>query len=102
MSEESFGPVVGIQSVENDEEGLKMVNDSQFGLTGGIFTASLEKAQWFGERLEAGTAFMNKSDFLHPLLAWSGRKDTGKGVSLSKYGFYAVTQSKSFNYKFKP
>ncbi len=101
MVDESFGPIIGICSVENDEEALKYINDSKFGLTAGIYTKDKERAMVFGEKCNVGTVFMNRCDALSPYLPWTGRNLSGKGISLSKYGFHAVTKTKGFNFNMK-
>jgi acyl-CoA reductase-like NAD-dependent aldehyde dehydrogenase len=97
MREESFGPVVGIMKVRDDEEAVTLMNDSPYGLTASIWTRDMDRAAELGNRIETGTVFMNRCDYLDPYLAWTGVKDTGRGVSLSKYGFEALTQPKSFH-----
>lgn len=97
MREESFGPVVGIMKVRDDEEAITLMNDSIYGLTASIWTRDLERAAAIGARIETGTVFMNRCDYLDPYLVWTGVKDTGRGASLSKYGFDALTQPKSFH-----
>lgn len=101
MVEESFGPIIGISSVENDEEALKLVNESKFGLSSGIFTNDRERAISFLAKCQSGTVFMNRCDALSAKLPWAGRKLSGKGVSLSKYGFHAVTRTKGYNFNLK-
>jgi acyl-CoA reductase-like NAD-dependent aldehyde dehydrogenase len=97
MREESFGPVVGIMKVRDDEEAVTLMNDSPYGLTASIWTRDMDRAAELGSQIETGTVFMNRCDYLDPYLAWTGVKDTGRGVSLSKYGFEALTQPKSFH-----
>jgi acyl-CoA reductase-like NAD-dependent aldehyde dehydrogenase len=97
MREESFGPVVGIMKVRDDEEAVLLMNDSPYGLTASIWTRDEERAAELGSRVETGTVYMNRCDYLDPHLAWTGVKDTGRGVTLSKYGFDALTQPKSFH-----
>ncbi len=97
MREESFGPVVGIMKVGDDEEAVALMNDSRFGLTASIWTADLERAAALGARLECGTIFMNRCDYLDPGLVWTGVKETGKGGSLSEIGYHNLTQPKSFH-----
>lgn len=97
MREESFGPVVGIMKVRDDEEAITLMNDSPYGLTASIWTRDIERAAELGSRIETGTIYMNRCDYLDPQLAWTGVKDTGRGVSLSKYGFDTLTQPKSFH-----
>ncbi|KAI0338180.1 succinate semialdehyde dehydrogenase [Trametopsis cervina] len=107
MVEETFGPVVGIQKVDNDEEALKLMNDSPYGLTASIWTNAennreSEKAfGWFVEELETGTVFLNRCDYLDPALAWTGVKNSGRGVSLSKFGYDQLTRAKSVHMKIK-
>ena len=97
MREESFGPVVGIMKVRDDEEAITLMNDSPYGLTASIWTRDTDRAAEIGSRIETGTVYMNRCDYLDPHLAWTGVKDTGKGAALSRYGFDALTQPKSFH-----
>ncbi|MGZ8416735.1 MAG: aldehyde dehydrogenase family protein [Methyloceanibacter sp.] len=97
MREESFGPVVGIMKVRDDEEAITLMNDSIYGLTASIWTRDLDRAAELGSRIETGTVYMNRCDYLDPHLVWTGVKDTGRGASLSKYGFDVLTQPKSFH-----
>jgi acyl-CoA reductase-like NAD-dependent aldehyde dehydrogenase len=97
MREESFGPVVGIMKVRDDEEAITLMNDSPYGLTASIWTRDLERAADIGARVDTGTVYMNRCDYLDPHLVWTGVKDTGRGAALSKYGFDALTQPKSFH-----
>lgn len=101
MREESFGPVVGIMPVKDDEHAIQLMNDSQYGLTAGIWTQDVDAAERIGDRLETGTVFMNRCDYLDPALAWTGVKDTGRGASLSPIGFHALTRPKSFHLRAK-
>lgn len=95
MKEESFGPIVGVQRVSSDEEAIAKINDSAYGLTAAVFTSDRERAMRVGAQLSAGTVFMNRCDALDPYLPWTGVRDSGKGASLSKHGFRAVTKLKS-------
>jgi acyl-CoA reductase-like NAD-dependent aldehyde dehydrogenase len=97
MREESFGPVVGIMKVRDDEEAITLMNDSPYGLTASIWTRDMDRAAEIGARVETGTVYMNRCDYLDPYLTWTGVKDTGRGAALSKYGFDALTQPKSFH-----
>ncbi|MCP4975996.1 MAG: aldehyde dehydrogenase family protein [Maribacter sp.] len=99
MTEESFGPVVGIMKVKNDDEAITMMNDSQYGLTASIWTTNIEKATVLGQRIETGTVFMNRCDYLDPALAWTGMKNSGRGVTLSKFGYDHLTRVKSFHFR---
>ncbi len=102
MKEETFGPVVGIQAVEDDEEAIGLMNDSRYGLTASIWTADAEAALAIGERVETGTWFMNRCDYLDPALAWTGVKDSGRGCTLSRLGLESFTRPKSFHLRLKP
>jgi len=97
MMDESFGPVVGIMKVSDDEEAIKLMNDSPFGLTASIWTQDVAAARAIGDDLETGTVFMNRCDYLDPALAWTGVKDTGRGCTLSAIGYEALTRPKSFH-----
>ncbi|WP_020409588.1 aldehyde dehydrogenase family protein [Hahella ganghwensis] len=97
MREESFGPVVGVMPVSSDEEAVRLMNDSEFGLSASIWTRDLEAAERLGEQVNTGTLFMNRCDYLDPSLVWTGVKNTGRGASLSELGYDALTQSKSFH-----
>ena len=97
MTEETFGPVVGIQPVKNDEQAIALMNDSRYGLTASIWTKDPEAALRIGERVETGTWFMNRCDYLDPALAWTGVKDSGRGCTLSRLGLEAFTRPKSFH-----
>jgi acyl-CoA reductase-like NAD-dependent aldehyde dehydrogenase len=99
MSEESFGPVVGIMSVQSDEEAVKMMNDSQFGLTASIWSMDEEASMKIADQLETGTVFMNRCDYLDPQLAWVGVKNSGRGCTLSKVGYEQLTRPKSFHFR---
>jgi acyl-CoA reductase-like NAD-dependent aldehyde dehydrogenase len=87
MRDETFGPAVGIMKVSSDEEALRLMNDSEFGLTAAIFSADAQRAEALGDALEAGTVFLNRCDYLDPALAWTGVKNSGRGCTLSRVGF---------------
>lgn len=99
MKEESFGPVVGIMKVRNDEEALTLMNDSPYGLTASLWTSDSKRAARIGREIETGTVFMNRADYLDPALCWTGCKETGKGGSLSVIGFQNLTRPKSYHLK---
>jgi len=97
MNDECFGPVVGIMAVDSDEEAIALMNDSPYGLTAAAFTQDQDAALHIGSRVQAGTFFMNRCDYLDPALAWTGVKNSGRGVSLSVVGYEQLTQAKSFH-----
>ncbi len=97
MSEETFGPVVGIMKVKSDEEAVRLMNDSKYGLTACVFTSDAEAAVRIGEQVETGTWYQNRCDYLDPALAWTGVKDSGRGCTLSRVGYEHLTRPKSFH-----
>ena len=99
MMEESFAPVVGIMPVKNDKEAIRLMNDSQYGLTASIWTKDIEKSIQLGHQIETGTCFMNRCDYLDPELAWTGVKNSGRGCTLSSLGYDGLTRPKSFHLK---
>ena len=99
MREESFAPIVGIMSVGGDEEAIQLINDSEFGLTASVWTGDPEAALRIGERIDTGTWFMNRCDYLDPALAWVGVKNSGRGCSLSEFGYGQLTRPKSFHFR---
>lgn len=102
MHEESFGPVLGVMPVANDNEALALMNDSEYGLTAAIYSADDEAALALGEGLQTGTVFLNRCDYLDPALAWTGVKNSGRGCTLSGIGFEHLTRPKSFHFKLEP
>jgi acyl-CoA reductase-like NAD-dependent aldehyde dehydrogenase len=99
MKEESFGPVVGIMAVKDDEEALSLMNDSPYGLTASLWTQDPERAWSVARKIETGTVFMNRADYLDPAICWTGCKDTGRGGALSVLGFRAVTRPRSYHFR---
>lgn len=102
MSEETFGPAVGIMAVQGDVEAIALMNDSAYGLTASVWTNDLEHAQRIGGHVNTGTWFMNRCDYLDPELAWVGVKDSGRGCSLSTLGYAQLTRPKSFHLRHTP
>ena len=122
MNEETFGPVIPIMSVGNDDEAVFLMNDSEFGLTASIWTKDIARGEELADHVEAGTVFVNRADYPSPVgltlsvktpgrgseigllthvqdLAWTGWKNSGKGVTLSKFGFEQFVKLKSFHLK---
>lgn len=97
MMEETFGPVVGIMKVSSDHKAIDLMNDSPFGLTASIWTQDEDAAIHIGHRVNTGTWFMNRCDYLDPALAWTGVKHSGKGCSLSEIGYEKLTRPKSYH-----
>ena len=101
MREESFGPVVGIMKVSDDHEAIELMNDSPYGLTAAIWTQDVDAARTIGDEIATGTVFMNRCDYLDPALTWTGVKDTGRGATLSRVGYEALTRPKSYHLRIK-
>ena len=99
MRDESFGPVVGIMPVKDDAEAIRLMNDSEFGLTASLWTKDLDRAAAVGDQIETGTVFMNRADYLDPGLCWTGCKNTGRGGGLSVIGYQNLTRPKSYHLK---
>jgi len=99
MTEETFGPAVGIMAVDSDEQAVALMNDSAYGLTASIWTRDTDAARLIADRLDTGTVFMNRCDYLDPALAWTGVKDSGRGCTLSTIGYEHLTRPKSFHFR---
>ncbi len=101
MSEETFGPTVGIMRVKDDAEAIALMNDSQYGLTASIWTADADHAERIGQQVDTGIIFQNRCDYVDPGLCWTGVKETGRGASLGNLGFESVTRPKPFHLRYK-
>jgi len=99
MTEETFGPIVGVMPVSKEARALALMNDSEYGLTASVWTADLDWADRFSQQLQVGTVLANRCDYLDPALVWTGVKNTGRGASLSPLGYHALTQPKSFYFR---
>ncbi|OLL24681.1 Succinate-semialdehyde dehydrogenase [NADP(+)] [Neolecta irregularis DAH-3] len=99
MQEETFGPVMPVMKVKDDEEAIKHMNDSKYGLTASIWTADEAKAIELCDQVEAGTVFVNRADYPDPSLAWTGWKESGRGATLSILAFDPFVKLKSYHIK---
>ncbi|HHZ82179.1 MAG TPA: aldehyde dehydrogenase family protein [Flavobacteriales bacterium] len=99
MMDESFGPIIGIQSVSSDEEAVKLMLDTEFGLSSAVFSDSYESAESILEEMNSGTVYWNCCDRVSPNTPWSGRNHSGIGSTLSYMGIRAFTQPKSYQIK---
>lgn len=97
MREESFGPVIGIMKVKDDAEAMKLMQDTEYGLTAGVYSASKERAESILSKINAGTGYWNCCDRVSAALPWSGRKHSGLGSTLSHIGLRAFTQPKAYH-----
>ncbi|CAI0655602.1 unnamed protein product, partial [Colletotrichum noveboracense] len=102
MTEETFGPVIPVMRVKNDDEAVKLMNDSEFGLTASIWTKDTDRGYEIADQVEAGTVFVNRCDFPSPDLAWTGWKNSGKGQTLSRFGYDQFVKLKSYHLKDYP
>jgi acyl-CoA reductase-like NAD-dependent aldehyde dehydrogenase len=102
MTEETFGPVIPVQKVSSDDEAISLMNDSVFGLTASIWTKDTALGEKLTRRVQAGTVFVNRADYPSPDLAWTGWKDSGKGVTLSRFGFEQFVKLQSVHVKDYP
>jgi acyl-CoA reductase-like NAD-dependent aldehyde dehydrogenase len=99
MREESFGPIIGIQKVSGDQEALRLMNDTRYGLTAGVYTPDGDRAHRLLAQVNAGTLYWNCCDRVSPRLPWSGFGDSGAGVTLSTYGIEAFTRLRAWHLK---
>ena len=102
MQEESFGPLLPVRAVDSDEEALRLMNDTRFGLTASVWTRDRERADRMAAELRAGTIYQNRSDYLDPALPWTGVGESGTGSTLSQYGFYHLTRRRSIHFRAGP
>jgi acyl-CoA reductase-like NAD-dependent aldehyde dehydrogenase len=102
MQEESFGPLLPLRAVADDDEALGQMNDTRYGLTASVWTRDRGRAERFGALLRAGTVYQNRCDYLDPALPWTGVGDSGKGSTLSAYGFYHLTRRRSIHFRARP
>ncbi|MDE2292437.1 MAG: aldehyde dehydrogenase family protein, partial [Elusimicrobia bacterium] len=97
MREESFGPVIGLMAVGSDEEALRLMGDTSYGLTAGVYSASRPRAERILSRLDAGSAYWNCCDRVSPRLPWTGRRESGLGLTLSREGVSAFLRPKAWH-----
>lgn len=97
VQEENFGPLLPVIKVADDDEAVRLMNDSRYGLTASIWTSDGQRAAVMARKLNAGVVFQNRCDFIDPALPWSGWGDSGRGSSLSRHGFYALTRRKGLH-----
>ena len=97
MRDESFGPIIGIQKVKNDAEAVRLMNDTEYGLTAGVYTPDEKRARTVLEQVRAGSAYWNCCDRVSPRLPWSGVGHSGIGLTLSTYGIQTFTRPKAWH-----
>jgi acyl-CoA reductase-like NAD-dependent aldehyde dehydrogenase len=99
MRDETFGPLIGIQEVKDDAEALRLMNDTEYGLTAGVYTKDEPRAQRLLAGVHSGSAYWNCCDRVSPRLPWSGRRHSGVGVTLGVAGIRAFVQPKAWHLK---
>jgi acyl-CoA reductase-like NAD-dependent aldehyde dehydrogenase len=97
MREESFGPIIGIQKVADDDEAVQLMNDSDYGLTAGVYARNEARARAILGRVDAGSVYWNCCDRVSPRLPWSGVRRSGIGLTLSTYGLETFTRPKAWH-----
>jgi len=97
MKDESFGPVIGIMKVKNDEEAIRLMQDTEFGLTAAVYSADRKRAENILQQINSGTGYWNCCDRVSAALPWSGRKHSGFGVTLSHAGLRAFVRPKAYH-----
>jgi acyl-CoA reductase-like NAD-dependent aldehyde dehydrogenase len=99
MQEETFGPIVPVLEVSSDEEAIRLMNATRYGLTASVWTRDAERAERVAREVNVGTIYQNRCDFLDPALAWTGMRDSGRGTTLSRFGFLHLTRRKSLHFR---
>jgi len=99
MRDESFGPIIGLQAVADDEAAIGLMNDTDYGLTAGVYSADEKRAKKILKQVDAGTVYWNCCDRVSPRLPWSGVKHSGIGLTLSTYGIQTFTRPKAWHLK---
>jgi acyl-CoA reductase-like NAD-dependent aldehyde dehydrogenase len=99
MREESFGPIIGIAKVKNDEEATALMNDTEYGLTAAVYSSNRDRAEKILSQTNSGSGYWNCCDRVSAALPWSGRKHSGFGSTLSHAGLRAFTKPKAYHLK---
>lgn len=97
MNEESFGPVIGVMKVKDDEEAARLMNDCEYGLTASVYSSNRERARSILTQVDTGTSYVNCCDRVSPYLPWAGRKHSGLGATLSQLGIMAFTKPRGWH-----
>jgi acyl-CoA reductase-like NAD-dependent aldehyde dehydrogenase len=97
MRDESFGPIIGVMPVADDDHAVRLMNDTDYGLTAGVYTPDRERAERILAQVRSGSAYWNCCDRVSPRLPWSGVKGSGIGLTLSTYGIQQFTRPKAWH-----
>ena len=99
MREESFGPIIGIMKVKDDAEAIRLMQDTEYGLTASVYSANQQRAEKILQQINSGTGYWNCCDRVSAALPWSGRQHSGIGATLSHAGLRAFTKPKAYHFK---
>ncbi len=99
MKEETFGPVIGVMKVKNDEEAIKLMNDTKYGLTSSVYSNNPTRGKKILKQINSGTGYLNCCDRVSGFLPWAGRGHSGLGITLSKYGLFQFCQPKGYHFR---
>ena len=102
MQDESFAPILAVRRVQDDEEAIALMRDTRFGLTASVWTDDTDRAERVARELDVGTVFQNRCDYVDPSLPWSGWGESGRGATMSRYGFLALTRRKALHFRQAP
>jgi acyl-CoA reductase-like NAD-dependent aldehyde dehydrogenase len=97
MRDESFGPVIGLMPVKGDAEAVRLMNDTEYGLTAGVYTPDRKRAEKILAQVRSGSVYWNCCDRVSPRLPWSGVGNSGIGLTLSTYGIETFTRPKAWH-----
>jgi acyl-CoA reductase-like NAD-dependent aldehyde dehydrogenase len=97
MTEETFGPLIGVMKVKNDDEAITLMNDCEYGLTASVYSKDLERAKKIAGQIDSGTSYINCCDRVSPYLPWSGRKNSGLGATLSYLGILTFVKPRGWH-----
>ena len=101
MKDETFGPLIGVMKVKNDEEAVELMNDTDYGLTASVYCDDTDRAKRILSQVETGTSYINCCDRVSPYLPWSGRKNSGLGSTLSYLGILAFVKPRAWQVRFR-
>jgi acyl-CoA reductase-like NAD-dependent aldehyde dehydrogenase len=97
MKEESFGPIIGIMKVKNDEEAILLMADTEYGLTASVYSSKKKRAEKILTQINTGSGYWNCCDRVSAALPWSGRKHSGFGSALSHAGIRSFVRPKAWH-----
>jgi acyl-CoA reductase-like NAD-dependent aldehyde dehydrogenase len=97
MTEESFGPIIGVMKVSDDQEAIRLMNDCEYGLTASVYTQNKERGTGILSQVNSGTSYLNCCDRVSPYLPWAGRKNSGLGATLSYLGILAFAKPRGWH-----